>query len=180
MSLKLHICGLIYLESKESNMRILLNLTTLCFTTLRLPSVVNAYCLRGLRTGFTKQITTEPRDGLGGQRPSVPIWSQSCSSRGISTAGCPGPFPMAFGDHKGGDSSSLGNLCQFFITCTAQKCFLVFGGIIWYSSLFPLWLVWHWAPLIVVWLCCVIALLRPLKYLYTLSSPEPPAGLTVL
>lgn len=54
MSLKLHICGLIYLESKESNMRILLNLTTLCFTTLRLPSVVNAYCLCGLRTGFTK------------------------------------------------------------------------------------------------------------------------------
>lgn len=107
MSLKLHICGLIYLESMESNMKILLNLTTLCFAALGLPSVVNAYCLCGLRTGFTKWVITEP---------------------------------------------------------VCSHCLLS----------------WHWAPLTAVWLHCVIALLHPLKYLYTLSSPEPPEGLTVL
>lgn len=64
---------------------------------------------------------------------------QTSAQVGTPRKGCPNRVQESFEALQGGDSStSLDNLCQGFVTCTAQKYCLVFKGNILCSSLCPL------------------------------------------
>jgi len=67
---------------------------------------------------------------------------------------------VAFGDLQRGEPTaslgtltSLGNLSQCSVTCTAQESFLMFRGNLLGSSLCQCVLSWHWAPVKKAMLC---------------------------